>query len=500
MRCDVCLGHRWCNWLAWPLLLSTWTAAVAAAGPATAFVPSQRWSTTASGSAGAQGSPITLTWSVVPDGTMVPGIGASGLVGLFDETFGAGIGGSDLKQRPWFFLLESSLDRWSELSGITFQFEPHDDGVPHSQLAGQLGVRGDIRFAGASLDGPNNTLALSTFTNNADILLDTDDFPLFSIPTSNYLRFRNVLMHELGHCLGFEHVESSNAAFLMEPALNIGFDGPQLDDIRAVQWYYGDVLEKSNGGLGNGSTQLATDLGLVAPGGMVSVGADAGPDLAVAGDETDFASIHNGQDKDFFSIRVEQPSLLDAALAPRGGIYNQGSQGGQQTPIDANSRSDLSLAVFDTDGTSLLASMNHDGAGTTETISDLFLPTAGEYFVRVAGASAQVQLYQLELSITSAAITLQGDYNLDGAVDAADYSVWRDSLGRQGTGLAADGNGDEVVDQLDYDLWKSSFGSNGSGVGSRATSTIPEPSSIAIACAAFLAGVTSRKRWRRAEL
>lgn len=55
---------------------------------------------------------------------------------------------------------------------------------------------------------------------------------------------------------------------------------------------------------------------------------------------------------------------------------------------------------------------------------------------------------------------LLGDYNLDGAVDAADYSVWRDAVGR--TGLAAfsgaDGDGDGDVYQDDYGVWKVNFG------------------------------------------
>jgi autotransporter-associated beta strand protein len=58
---------------------------------------------------------------------------------------------------------------------------------------------------------------------------------------------------------------------------------------------------------------------------------------------------------------------------------------------------------------------------------------------------------------------LQGDYNHDHQVDAADYAVWRDSLGQTGTGLAADGNGDGVVNQADYDLWKSSAGATSGG-------------------------------------
>ena len=38
------------------------------------------------------------------------------------------------------------------------------------------------------------------------------------------------------------------------------------------------------------------------------------------------------------------------------------------------------------------------------------------------------------------AVGLAGDYNLDGIVDAADYVVWRKTLGQSGTDLAADGN------------------------------------------------------------
>ena len=39
------------------------------------------------------------------------------------------------------------------------------------------------------------------------------------------------------------------------------------------------------------------------------------------------------------------------------------------------------------------------------------------------------------------AALLDGDYNVDGVVDAADYVVWRDSLDETGRGLAADGTG-----------------------------------------------------------
>jgi T5SS/PEP-CTERM-associated repeat protein len=79
---------------------------------------------------------------------------------------------------------------------------------------------------------------------------------------------------------------------------------------------------------------------------------------------------------------------------------------------------------------------------------------------------------------------LPGDYNGDGTVNAADYTVWRDTLGQIGAGLAADGTGpagtsDGIVDQLDYDLWKSRFGETaGSSSLGRALTSVPEPSSF----------------------
>lgn len=55
---------------------------------------------------------------------------------------------------------------------------------------------------------------------------------------------------------------------------------------------------------------------------------------------------------------------------------------------------------------------------------------------------------------------LVGDFNGSGAVDAADYTMWRDALGQ--TGLApfsgADGNGDGRVTNSDYNLWRANFG------------------------------------------
>jgi hypothetical protein len=80
-------------------------------------------------------------------------------------------------------------------------------------------------------------------------------------------------------------------------------------------------------------------------------------------------------------------------------------------------------------------------------------------------------------------IRIAGDYNEDGSVDAADYTVWRDSFGTTGFGLAADGSGDGRVDQTDYALWKSRFAHTLTAVS--VAQAVPEPTSIVFLLIAF---------------
>ena len=103
------------------------------------------------------------------------------------------------------------------------------------------------------------------------------------------------------------------------------------------------------------------------------------------------------------------------------------------------------------------------------------------------------------LQVVAILNSLPGDYNHDGIVDASDYTVWRDTLGQTGAGLAADGSGptpgtpDGVVDQLDYDFWRANFG-NTSGAGSAAA--VPEPATLTQVLVLFALAVGLRLKWR----
>ncbi|MCA9239250.1 MAG: hypothetical protein KDA37_03585, partial [Planctomycetales bacterium] len=93
---------------------------------------------------------------------------------------------------------------------------------------------------------------------------------------------------------------------------------------------------------------------------------------------------------------------------------------------------------------------------------------------------------------------LAGDYNEDGAVNAADYTVWRDNFGSNlalpGENPAAATPG--MVDQEDYDFWRSQYGNSAAGpVPDGSSVATPEPASqlLLLAGALFL-----RVRTRRA--
>jgi hypothetical protein len=65
------------------------------------------------------------------------------------------------------------------------------------------------------------------------------------------------------------------------------------------------------------------------------------------------------------------------------------------------------------------------------------------------------------------------DYNRNGSVDAADYVLWRNTLGQVVTPFSgADGSGNGFVDQADYNIWRANFGRTVGAAASTAASGI----------------------------
>jgi hypothetical protein len=85
---------------------------------------------------------------------------------------------------------------------------------------------------------------------------------------------------------------------------------------------------------------------------------------------------------------------------------------------------------------------------------------------------------EINASVTyvSGPVGIPGDYNNDGAVNAADYVVWRKNIGTQ------DG----------YNLWRTNFGRT-SGSGSLVEGAVPEPSLLAVFAAVGVLGAVRRR-------
>jgi hypothetical protein len=80
----------------------------------------------------------------------------------------------------------------------------------------------------------------------------------------------------------------------------------------------------------------------------------------------------------------------------------------------------------------------------------------GSSYARVVGGTTDIGAFEVQ---TVAAPALPGDYNGNHFVDAADYVVWRKTMGAEVPQYSgADGNGSSIIDAADYDVWHGNFG------------------------------------------
>jgi hypothetical protein len=160
---------------------------------------------------------------------------------------------------------------------------------------------------------------------------------------------------------------------------------------------------------------------------------------------------------------------------------------------------DTFMGWFDQNGG--LIDADDDDAGGVLSLIEGIVPANGQLTFAVTGfgdtlfdgGHGAAGDYQLTIEVTTD--SPKGDFNSDGQVNLADYTVWRDSLGATGTGLAADANADSVVDALDYAEWKDNFGRSSASTYSFEASNVPEPRSMVVACLLVaMVGISSRAR------
>ena len=118
-----------------------------------------RWTATATSGGGlSQGDPTILTWSIIPDGTDAnggPGNVPSNMIAVWDNLFNeSSAGDPDLTTRTWWSRIQAALDRWGELSGVEYVYEPNDDGVVNFGAGGFLECAATFGSAASTLTAP----------------------------------------------------------------------------------------------------------------------------------------------------------------------------------------------------------------------------------------------------------------------------------------------------------------------------------------------------------
>jgi hypothetical protein len=260
---------------------------------------------------------------------------------------------------------------------------------------------------------------------------------------------------------------------------------------------------------GSSNTRLASAFPNAAGGWTTTVRLDSDADT------TGQTFLNSGNDFQFLYVPYDTTNLIGAFVEGSNGSL-KGSGGADNFSLTRTSTGDYALSVFEDDLTTkktedagmlmLSAADTVDGGSNTTLGSRAFLSyeydaMSGDFIIQarelesLSGGSANTYGELFSFVDTdfyfawvdfadpfSPAAGLTGDYNNDGFVNAADYTVWRDGL------PAADGNGDGTVDAADYVLWSDNYGA---GV---APSSVAVPEPAAIALLAMLLGAAAIRR------
>ncbi|MBX9736445.1 MAG: pre-peptidase C-terminal domain-containing protein [Phycisphaerales bacterium] len=291
-------------------------------------------------------------------------------------------------------LCRQALASWRRSAGIDYT-EVSDDESNFSNSTLKSGTRGDIRIGGIPLGRTTTVLAYNQFPSsggdmviNTSYMTGTTQLASFS---NGYRYWRNVVAHEHGHGLGYQHVIPCSGTFLMEPQISTNFNMVTIDERRGAGRNYGDRLS------GNNAPVRAVDIGNLTSPAFRSVRL---LDLSTNG-----PTGTNSSNQDWFRFTVSSSQRVIISATPTGGSYLNDPQTSNcidpasPTTINATNIGDLALRVYTSNGQTLLFEAALNGVGVAETIDQTFDP--GTYTIQVidvtpgTSSNATVQLYDL---------------------------------------------------------------------------------------------------------
>lgn len=129
--------------------------------------------------------------------------------------------------------------------------------------------------------------------------------------------------------------------------------------------------------------------------------------------------------------------------------------------------------------------------------ADAFDPSEVHIYFANSNGDVYRLPFEMEGDFAVPELVFTGDYNRDGIVDAADYTIWRNTLGST-TQLQADGNANGIIDEGDYLVWKTTFGRTtpwGASAGA-VVSAVPEPGTTGLVALGLLVLMGVRRAGR----
>lgn len=382
--------------------------------------PEAYWTNSWHGQSGIA-TPRTVYWSLAPDGTLIPDQFSNGWTAApsnFVQTMSFAFlfqGGATTALAR----IQSCFDRWEQISGIDFVFVSvngfTDDGAQWG-AAGDGVSRGDIRIGMKALDGGSGVLGYNRFPDDGgNMVLDSAEG--WGQQANFNLFLRQTVTHEIGHGIGIKHsCDHGTADFLMEPLLDLSFDGPRADDVLAVHSQYGDVLEPNE-------TPATASLTVgLSSNNNLTLGVIPAPLAGTSPSDARLYSISKPSDVDCIRLNLVAPARVRIDVSPIGSAYqlspqaSDGTCAAPQETFDLRRAADLRMELLAADGATVLQLANLRPVGDPEHL-DLELPPA-IYYLRVSAEAVgfvRGQFYELKITTTNCS-----DSDGDGVTNCVD--------------------------------------------------------------------------------